>query len=591
MLWSKNSDSCVTVPSTDANRPKSEEERRARTLDSKRRWARKNRAERGGTAGTGRSGDGDGDFDDDDFEEGDWDDEESESANGHHYDYPPPQRSNGVAIGPPSYPKNDEYEEEDDLQTSSYPPPSAADRYPLVHRDNNSSSSLSSHPLDSHLAPAPYHGQPHVRQANFYPLPLPGSYLSPGPSSRISDASFYSTAPAASTSLSTVAGRAALVPSPSFGREPYSVPDHPETAEKAALLLAALKRPSSPPSPAVPEHDHGDTSVDSVDASFGFSARSNTNTSEGDNNATPPSESEDQKPREEDIAALQSRALKRVPILTTAVESNVRDSESLVRTPRTSSARITMESSPAFKRNQDARRDNDDDDDDENDDEDDDEDDRRYRRGGRSSSRASSSGLVRKKTRPTSSHDARSSSKSRAGVTSEVEGFVLTSPDAPSSRDRARRRPYSTMQNPNDNMLPPHSASSSSSTSSFNLSTPAGPSRDSYRQFFPSSASNGDFYAPSSSYQQQAHTSSSRAPRGLSSPPMGFPSSSSYTMLSSPAHPGVSKQLGLTAQPGPGVFSAASQTPGRGGIESDERGGWNGKPLPGIKAFDSLGRK
>ncbi|BGP47515.1 hypothetical protein JCM10450v2_003370 [Rhodotorula kratochvilovae] len=33
---------------TDASRPKSEEEKRARTLDSKRRWARKNRAEKGG---------------------------------------------------------------------------------------------------------------------------------------------------------------------------------------------------------------------------------------------------------------------------------------------------------------------------------------------------------------------------------------------------------------------------------------------------------------------------------------------------------------------------------------------------------------
>ncbi|KPV72257.1 uncharacterized protein RHOBADRAFT_56069 [Rhodotorula graminis WP1] len=36
---------------TDASRPKSEEEKRARTLDSKRRWARKNRAEKGGAAG------------------------------------------------------------------------------------------------------------------------------------------------------------------------------------------------------------------------------------------------------------------------------------------------------------------------------------------------------------------------------------------------------------------------------------------------------------------------------------------------------------------------------------------------------------
>ncbi|GAA5906079.1 hypothetical protein JCM8208_006336 [Rhodotorula glutinis] len=35
---------------TDASRPKSEEEKRARTLDSKRRWARKNRAEKGGAA-------------------------------------------------------------------------------------------------------------------------------------------------------------------------------------------------------------------------------------------------------------------------------------------------------------------------------------------------------------------------------------------------------------------------------------------------------------------------------------------------------------------------------------------------------------
>lgn len=39
---------------TDANRPKSEEEKRTRTLESKRRWARKNRAEKGSVTGSAR---------------------------------------------------------------------------------------------------------------------------------------------------------------------------------------------------------------------------------------------------------------------------------------------------------------------------------------------------------------------------------------------------------------------------------------------------------------------------------------------------------------------------------------------------------
>lgn len=55
----------------DANRPKSEEERRARTLDSKRRWARKNRAER-----NGRPAEDDGSVDERDMEG--WEEEEDE---------------------------------------------------------------------------------------------------------------------------------------------------------------------------------------------------------------------------------------------------------------------------------------------------------------------------------------------------------------------------------------------------------------------------------------------------------------------------------------------------------------------------------
>lgn len=147
------------------------------------------------------------------------------------------------------------------------------------------------------------------------------------------------------------------------------------------------------------------------------------------------------------------------------------------------------------------------------------------------------------------------------GLSSDLGGFNLSS----SSEDH--HIPSSSSRHEGD-MPPPHPTSSSI------LSTPAGPSSKRSNGAGPTTAGGGsgttqhDYYRPFSSVAPSSEAAARMQPftyplsthhHGLSSPPSGY-------LFSSPAHPGISKQLGLTAQPGPGVFIAAGQageTPGR----------------------------
>lgn len=99
-------------------------------------------------------------------------------------------------------------------------------------------------------------------------------------------------------------------------------------------------------------------------------------------------------------------------------------------------------------------------------------------------------------------------------------------------------------------MLPPHPGSSSS-VSSFNLSTPAGPgiNQDSlnFKSIYHSSGGGINRNDP----YHQLHINPFSRPYPYVGPNSSPPSNG--FSFSSPAHPGISKQLGLSATPGPGV--------------------------------------
>ncbi|KAI5481107.1 hypothetical protein MNV49_005542 [Pseudohyphozyma bogoriensis] len=533
----------------DANRPKSEEERRARTLDSKRRWARKNRAERSGTNGSLDGEEGDEYYDEDDGEEG-WVDEKSASPAPPEEKpapraKPKPRRAPTKEVVPKLEPEpeplraeSEQEEEEDESFDDDLSQSPGSDRHLRLPRATNGGASLARPSTNYARA---YNFQPHVSArspTHMYPPPPASFHYQRSPQgsrapSAPPEAKFYAGSPV-STSLSTVAGRAALVQSSPYARVPYHPPSRPtlpESNEDAAAVLMALKRASSPVSPVVPPPpDHyergGDTSLESGETSFGFSNHDPDVTS-------PPSDEEGPIKEEEEVHQLQIRALKRVPTLSSVVEESARrhafeHSTSIVRTPtrRTGSAQ-------GFS----AVRGGDDEDD-----EDDEDDDGRKRAYGRSRKRARDDDEEEML-----DHSSSAARPRQTGLSSELRGFGLGSPH--------RRNHHG-----HGEMLPPH-PSSSTSTHFNMLSTPVNPST---RNFFPSSAIASDFYSSA----QQPHTTR-YAPQGLSSPP------AAGLLFSSPAHPGFSKTLGLTAAPGPGVLSVVEATPGRSVEGSDEERRWD----------------
>ncbi|ORY74509.1 hypothetical protein BCR35DRAFT_306643 [Leucosporidium creatinivorum] len=169
------------------------------------------------------------------------------------------------------------------------------------------------------------------------------------------------------------------------------------------------------------------------------------------------------------------------------------------------------------------------------------------------------------------------------GLSSDLGGFNLSSSSSqhPSSSSRGGAG-----GGHDGEMPPPHPTSSSI------LSTPAGPSHS-------NGASNStahDYYRPfahppssaSAALAPQAHYYPLSTHHGLSSPPSGY-------LFSSPAHPGISKQLGLTAQPGPGVFiGGQGETPGRGvvmGQGAEEGRRWSIGSSGGSKLGRGGGRR
>ncbi|KAK4052531.1 hypothetical protein OIO90_004298 [Microbotryomycetes sp. JL221] len=173
------------------------------------------------------------------------------------------------------------------------------------------------------------------------------------------------------------------------------------------------------------------------------------------------------------------------------------------------------------------------------------------------------------------------------GLSSDLGGFNIASsssssttnrrqqersdPDDHSSTTTRKGHPSS-----NELMPPPHPSSSSI------LSTPAGPTDQQQQQqqfnhfnsksFVVSqgmsrSTSNPiPFSSNNGNYNNNNPTTTSYA-NPISSPP-GI----NY-MFSSPAHPGISKQLGLASQPGPGFFGAAAAHAISGGLLHDDVGG------------------
>ena len=187
--------------------------------------------------------------------------------------------------------------------------------------------------------------------------------------------------------------------------------------------------------------------------------------------------------------------------------------------------------------------------------------------------------------------------KGRSSIVERGSSPTTTWQARPQATARATK-PTSSTRGRAGEMLPPHPGSSSSA-SSFNLSTPAGPSSHdalSFKSFYASNAAvnssgGGVMYGAGNlqrddQYYHSLHLSSAPLPShrrhhygqpGSSPPSNGF-------LFSSPANPGISKQLGLTAQPGPGVYVAiAGETPGKVhgnvqlGRDSAEGGGKRGK--------------
>ncbi|KAL8293469.1 hypothetical protein RQP46_000170 [Phenoliferia psychrophenolica] len=632
----------------DANRPKSEEERRARTLDSKRRWARKHRAERNGnerdgsveTSLGGSARDGSVDVDNEPWDMED-EDEDSKDMLLHDDDAedgedgaPPPELAPAIPLpasanepwrtwrGGVTQPYKDDEESRRPLSNSASAP------YPLEFATYGHSSAAAVQAG----APAPYPTSLQYQHL-YYPPPVSAQVPQQQQQQQGAPApqepefyhrttfsprhSFAPISPRTYGSASSYYNNPIPAPSPGPTLASSGTAAVPTQKDAAALVLLNLKTGcSSPSSPMVSrreqvdDDDSGDADT-SMESSMSFSFDDSTATAATTrptikrSSSSPPSSTNVRDSEDSSEILLQRHALKRPPPpLPAMLESYTglgskrfrRDEEyggvfttSLVRTP-TPVMRRAMASSPgqgvgeddedvlgALDPNSDegergggaARRQDSDDRHDEDGDLDDDD---AVHRG--SPTRASK--------RPPLALGS-----SSVGLSNDLSVFAIASSDSSSARS-------------SDAMPPPHPGSSSS-VSSFHLSTPAGPAQGRHsrydtftRPFFPSSAnSTSDIDRYYSTHlamsSQQPHSSSSkpyhsRAPMGLSSPPGG--SYSSY-LFSSPAHPGISKQLGLTAQPGPGVLSGASGTPGREASEGVKGWGLEERTLPGIRELEN----
>ncbi|KDE09007.1 hypothetical protein MVLG_00729 [Microbotryum lychnidis-dioicae p1A1 Lamole] len=666
----------------DANRPKSEEERRARTLDSKRRWARKNRGTDGRSAGGDTPGRG-GSASFDGRDEGEWEDdqfgdEDGSSAGGR-------SRSNSASTWQESKTAlarsgsvptlggagrlQDEKPDRSSLRasqsTSAVPHASEIDpRHPQQHRGSYAHGPPAHlvQPRGSHLphSPSSYYQAPlaaavpiggalsaplfpQANEAEFYRSENPTSMMQrlgasiPRPASASSLPPPY--APAQSTSSASLAYYASRA-SPGRGsrttlrRDPKSPIRTGSNTEDAAGVLLALKMASPSTSSILQspvsatrsrrfdddsdddeeeDEEAGDLSLEANEPFSAFTAKQASRRTGGSRlvasgrgaafaspTRDPPSSPEGsdssidnwsrnegeaststmvdptsskragKKRSAEDspppygsaqaLVGLSASARKIRPIAGIAPNGNgqvagrplgpnssYHQYTSLTATP-TPAMRVTMESSPAMVYGRDLleggsigrgpRHDHHHDDDDGDLEEDE------PSRGGRvhdgSPSRAmrshrngngpiedASSSAPRAHHHHPYSHGYPSSASSArhypqalhhhhpVGLTSDLGHFNLSSSSDPS-------HPSSSSSS-----MPPHPSSSSAS---FPHSTPGGVSTDYYRL------------------------------RG-SSPPSRSNGGSGY-LFSSPAHPGISKQLGLHAQPGPGVLFSG-ETPGR----------------------------
>ena len=442
------------------------------------------------------------------------------------------------------------------VSLSSYPAPDP--RHPLIHRDSNYGPgqfeayqqqqqyspapppSLARHLLaDSHDR-QPYSHQraeeipldprltdPHATTAYYHPVPQFAN-------TPVAAEPLFFAPPASAASLSTIAGRASITQESTLSYYSHYPPSLrspvrlTESKEDAACVLLALKKSgSSPPTPmrAREEPSEGNSSLDSLESTDAYFAVAAQRRSHSPESASTSAEGE--AGRGEKRAASESPPVrvKRAPVWTGEGSKFT----SLVATP-TPAMRVAMESSPAVGGEEEVVEL---------------EEERRYE------------GRRRRE----SSHSPSRKGKGRddsVGLSSELGGFALS--------DQGRRSAR--------HMPSPHPTSSSSSASSFNLSTPAGPSQHEsfFSQPFSSSSvapsSHDHYYTQFANLHPQPHGGRS----GLSSPPNAY-------LFSSPAHPAVSKQLGLTAQPGPGVLYAAGETP---------RKGWRGtERLPGIREWEA----
>jgi hypothetical protein len=170
-------------------------------------------------------------------------------------------------------------------------------------------------------------------------------------------------------------------------------------------------------------------------------------------------------------------------------------------------------------------------------------------------SRSPSRDRSRRSKRPRNSQgdDSQRRRGTRASARHGAEQFDMVSPDmrvGPSAQSSRAVR----------NLIPPNA--SSSSAVSFNPSTPAAPARDSGRPLFTGSTTRLGFSVTRLEFPDTPEDSYGyvqRLPRYLQSG-LSSPTPPTYG-FSSPAHPSVSKQLGLAALPGPGVCNAVGRAP------------------------------
>ncbi|SCV70813.1 BQ2448_3575 [Microbotryum intermedium] len=667
----------------DANRPKSEEERRARTLDSKRRWARKNRGTDGRSAGGDTPGRG-GSASFDGRDEGEWEDdqfgdEEGSSAGGR-------SRSNSISTwqdgktvlarsgsvptlggaGRLQDEKPDPLTLRASQSTSAVPYVSEIDpRHPQHHRSYTHGPPVTIvQPRGSHLphSPSSYYQAPlaaavpiggalsaplfpQASEAEFYRNDNPTSMMQrlgasiPRPASASSLPPPY--APAQSTSSASLAYYASRA-SPGRGsrtalrREPKSPVRAESNTEDAAGVLLALKMASPSTSSVLQspvsatrsrrfdddsdddeeeDENAGDLSLEANEPFSAFTAKqasrrtggsrlvangrgaafasptrdlpsspegsdsSNDNWSRNEHASTSTlvdsttSKQAGKKRSAEDsppygsaqaLVGLSVSARKIRPIASVAPNGNshvaggplgpnssYHQYTSLTATP-TPAMRVTMESSPAMVYGRDLleggsigrgpRHDHRHDDDDGDLEEDE------PSRGGRGRGHAhdgSPSRAMRSHRNGSGPIDDASSSAPRA------HHHHPYSHGYPSPASSARHYPQALHHH--------HPVGLTSDLGHFNLSSSSDPSH-------PSSSSSSMPPHPSSSSTSFPHST----PGGVStdyyrlrgsSPPSRSNGGSGY-LFSSPAHPGISKQLGLHAQPGPGVLFSG-ETPGR----------------------------